>query len=176
MGVRDPKAVSYNGTTHEPKKEDVIEWRACLRKLHYLAPVVESNTSTFASMSGVELSDGLLNMTETGKERRQFHMKKRLGRIEDREEPPCPIFVTEVERCEYDDIGRRTVPQIKVIISDMLPKVSDEDVRLDLMDEWTTIKSKTKPSIVSYYNKLEELLKIQEQEQYVEPDDEEDNE
>ena len=82
----------YDGTTHEPKPEDIIEWRCHLRKLKYLNPEVDCNSTTFSSMTGEQLSDALLNKTVVGKGRRIYHIQKRKGEVNDGEGAPLPYM------------------------------------------------------------------------------------
>ena len=159
MGMNDPKGTKYEGTTHEPKEEDVNAWRLFLRTKEYLTPKVRCNTATFVSLSGTELSDTLLNMTETGLHRRRANMNKIFKG--DSEDLPRPIFVTEEESREFDDIANKTIVQIKDIVTATLASVNNDITRQGLEEDWSKVRNKTKPHLVSFYNELCELICMQ---------------
>ena len=161
MGQRDPKDVMYEGTTHEPRQEDITAWRMKLRERDYLNPGV-SNDSRFESLSGTELSDELLNMTDVGMRRRRYNMDKIFKpNDESGEEPPDPIFVTESERSEFDDIANKTKEKIKDIVQAMLPQIDSDSTRHELEEDWRQIQKKNKPFLVKFYYNVCELIAMQ---------------
>ncbi len=161
MGVRDPKDAVLDGTTHEPREEDVNAWRMHLRERQYLNPTV-TNLTTFKSVSGEELCEELLNMTDIGMRRRWFIMNKLFGNVAGAsEELPRPIFTNETEREAYDDISNKTKDQIRELVENMILNINSDSTRFELQEEWASLQKKTKPFLVSFYNDVSELINMQ---------------
>lgn len=134
-----------------------MAWRVYLRSKNYLAPIADSTTQ-FTSLSGLELSDSLLNMTEIGETLR----KKNLGII-GQEEEVAPIFVTDDERKEYLEFTNKRLPKDKLIqhVESLLPEISNDEVREDLQDDWVAIRNKNKSEILKFYQQISELVNLQ---------------
>ena len=77
------------------------------------------------------------------------------------EVPPDPIFVTESERAEFDDIANKTKDKIKDIVQRMLPNINSDSTRLELEEDWHQIQKKNKPDLVKFYYNVCELIALQ---------------
>ncbi|XP_072050462.1 uncharacterized protein [Amphiura filiformis] len=161
MGLKDPKDIALDGTTHEPRDEDINAWRLHLRQRDYLNPTV-TNTTKFESVSGEELCEELLMMSDIGMRRRRFNMNKLFGDVDGADtEPPRPIFVKESERVEYDDISNKTKENIKEIVDGMIANINSDSTRHELEEEWHYVQKKNKQTLVNFYNTIYELINLQ---------------
>ena len=158
LGVTNPRAASYyHGTTHEPRDEDILAWRVYLRTKKYLEPIANS-TTRFTSLSGVELSESLLNMNEIGNTRRKMNM----GALDHAEEV-APIFVTDEERSEYLELTNKKLPKDKLVerVDTLLSHISNDDARVHLQDEWATVRNKNKSEVWQFHQQISEIVSLQ---------------
>ena len=114
------------------KEEDAL--RSLIRQKHYLDEPLTNKT--LVSLAGIELDPQLVSFSKDARTKRALYFDAKM----DCEKTRCctrlavpfkepPIFVTPGERKQYEADSNRTINELKVMISDKMSNISDNDVR-----------------------------------------------
>lgn len=153
MGCEDPKGVVAASASHVPQEAEIVEWRAKLRESKFLANPLVDNIMT--SVSGQLLDEQLPKFTESGWSRRRINYEV-LFRNASSENMPDPVFVVPEERVAYHDIKNQTKVVIANKIKDLISQLTDEEVKFDYLEMWSSVEKKKKEEYLSFYEKIRE--------------------
>lgn len=156
MGINQSRQIAT--TTHEPDDKTVLAWRVHLRDSGYLQNP-KSDTEMHTSMSGVELDAQLLDMPDTAKARRDYHVRQHFANeyaAPSIHNIPQPVFVTAAEKDEFCKISNKTVETIKILILELIEQLDCDSTQSHYRDLWKRVKGKKKDDLVSFYEELQE--------------------
>lgn len=173
MDVKDPNQPTSR--RRQDLSKEIVAFRAVIRKQKYLMSPHEPKSHK--SLMGDPLDNNLVNFCKDAREKRALYIEKFLcHEVTDslrKASPPAysepAVFITEQEREEFHSVANKTIVEIKLLISTKLEEISSESTRAELQSAWEGLKGRrsTKAVFLNFFNELEEYVRSDEQEEYI---------
>ena len=164
MGISDPKLKRRN--QQRWLKDEVMEFRALLRKQKYLSNPRKERQ--LVSLSGAQLNQDAINLLRDCREKRaryyDAYMQHEKERSVIRTTVPfqeSPVFITMEEKIEYERVENKTVKELKEEIPRIISHIQDDDLREAFLDAWTQEvlgRKIRKKDLITFHNELNECL------------------